>query len=161
MPPETAAAPWIPAVQRSLEVHRSRPGPLLPILHDIQHTVGYIPAAAVPVIAESLNLSRAEVHGVVTFYHDFREAPAGRHLLKICLAESCQAVGCDALLAHAKAALGVEMHGTTADGALTLEPVYCLGNCALSPALIVDGEIHGRVTPAKFDALVADLRGAP
>jgi formate dehydrogenase subunit gamma len=161
MPPETAAEPWAPAVQQALAAHKTRPGPLLPILHDIQRTVGYVPAEAVTLIADSLNLSRAEVHGVVTFYHDFREAPAGRHVLKLCLAESCQAVGCNALLAHAKAVLGVEMHGTTADGALTLEPVYCLGNCALSPALMVDGEIVGRVSPARFDALVAQLREAP
>ncbi len=158
MPPETATAPWTPAVQRALDAHRARPGALLPILHEIQHSVGHVPPEAVPVIAEALNLSRAEVHGVVTFYHDFRDHPAGRHVLKVCLAESCQAVGCDHLLAHAKQRLGVELHGTSADGAVTLEPVYCLGNCALSPALMVDGDVVGRATPEKLDGLLADLR---
>lgn len=158
MSPETAAAPWLTDVQRALEAHQDRPGALLPILHDIQHRVGYVPPEAVPLIAEALNLSRAEVHGVVTFYHDFRDHPAGRHVLKLCLAESCQALGCDRLLAHAKARLGIDLHGTTADGAITLEPVYCLGNCALSPALMVDGEVHGRVTTERLDALAADLR---
>ena len=158
MPPETATAPWTPAVQRALDEHKARPGALLPILHEIQERVGHVPPEAVPVIAEALNLSRAEVHGVVTFYHDFRDHPAGRHVLKVCLAESCQAVGCDHLLAHAKQRLGVELHGTSADGAVTLEPVYCLGNCALSPALMVDGDVVGRATPEKLDGLLAELR---
>ncbi|MBL8976970.1 MAG: formate dehydrogenase subunit gamma [Gemmatimonadetes bacterium] len=158
MPPETATAPWTPAVQRALDDHKARPGALLPILHEIQQRVGHVPPEAVPVIAEALNLSRAEVHGVVTFYHDFRDHPAGRHVLKVCLAESCQAVGCDHLLAHAKQRLGVELHGTSADGAVTLEPVYCLGNCALSPALMVDGDVVGRATPEKLDGLLAELR---
>lgn len=158
MPPETATAPWTDAVQQALEAHRDRPGALLPILHDIQHRIGHVPPDAVPLIADALNLSRAEVHGVVTFYHDFRDHPAGRHVLKVCLAESCQAVGCDHLLAHAKQRLGVELHGTSADGAVTLEPVYCLGNCALSPALMVDGDVVGRATPEKLDGLLAELR---
>jgi len=158
MPPETATAPWTPAVQRALDAHKARPGALLPILHEIQQRVGHVPPESVPVIAEALNLSRAEVHGVVTFYHDFRDHPAGRHVLKVCLAESCQAVGCDHLLAHAKQRLGVELHGTSADGAVTLEPVYCLGNCALSPALMVDGDVVGRATPEKLDGLLAELR---
>ena len=158
MPPETATAPWTPAVQRALDDHKARPGALLPILHEIQQRVGHVPPEAVPVIAEALNLSRAEVHGVVTFYHDFRDHPAGRHVLKVCLAESCQAVGCDHLLAHAKQRLGVELHGTSADGAVTLEPVYCLGNCALSPALMVDSDVVGRATPEKLDGLLAELR---
>lgn len=158
MPPETVTAPWTPAVQSALEAHKDRPGALLPILHEIQHSLGYVPPESVPVIAESLNLSRAEVHGVVTFYHDFRDTPAGRHVLKVCLAESCQAVGCEHILAHAKQRLGVELHGTSADGAVTLEPVYCLGNCALSPALMVDGDVIGRATPDKLDGLLAGLR---
>ena len=158
MPPETATAPWTPAVQRALDEHKARPGALLPILHEIQQHVGHVPPEAVPVIADALNLSRADVHGVVTFYHDFRDHPAGRHVLKVCLAESCQAVGCDHLLAHAKQRLGVELHGTSADGAVTLEPVYCLGNCALSPALMVDGDVVGRATPEKLDGLLAELR---
>ncbi len=159
MPPELATdAPWAAAVQRSLDAHKDRPGALLPILHEIQHHLGHVPPAAVPVIADALNLSRAEVHGVVTFYHDFRDQPAGRHVIKVCLAESCQALGCDRLADHARQRLGIELHGTTADGAVTLEPVYCLGNCALSPAMMVDGEVVGRVTPARFDAIVAGLR---
>ena len=158
MPPETATAPWTPAVQRALDEHKARPGALLPILHEIQQRVGHVPPEAVPVIAEALNLSRAEVHGVVTFYHDFRDHPAGRHVLKVCLAESCQAVGCDHLLAHAKQRRGVELHGTSADGAVTREPGYCLGNCALSPALMVDGDVVGRATPEKLDGLLAELR---
>lgn len=159
MPPELATdAPWAAAVQRALDAHKDRPGALLPILHEIQHHLGYVPPEAVPVIADALNLSRAEVHGVVSFYHDFREQPAGRHVIKVCLAESCQALGCDHLVAHARQRLGVDLHGTTTDGAVTLEPVYCLGNCALSPAMMVDGEVVGRVTPARFDAIVAGLR---
>jgi formate dehydrogenase subunit gamma len=158
MPPETAAAPWLTDVQRALETHQDRPGALLPILHDIQHRVGYVPPEAVPLIADALNLSRAEVHGVVTFYHDFRDHPAGRHVLKICLAESCQALGCGRLLEHARTRLGIDLHGTTSDGAITLEPVYCLGNCALSPAVLVDGEVYGRVTAEKLDAVTTELR---
>lgn len=158
MPPETAVAPWAAAVARAIELHVHRPGALMPLLHEVQHALGYVPPEAVPVIAEALNLSRAEVHGVVSFYHDFRDHPAGRHVMKICLAESCQAVGCDALRAHVEQKLGVGLHGTTEDGAITLEPVYCLGNCALSPAVMVDNEVHGRVSPKKFDAMVAELR---
>lgn len=130
----------------------------MPLLHEVQHALGYVPPEAIPVIAEALNLSRAEVHGVVSFYHDFRDHPAGRHVMKICLAESCQAVGCDALRAHVEQKLGVGLHGTTQDGAITLEPVYCLGNCALSPAVMVDNDVYGRVSPKRFDAIVAELR---
>lgn len=154
MPPETATDAWAPAVERALQAHKDRPGPLLPILHDVQHALGHVPPDAVPVIAQALNLSRAEVHGVVSFYHDFREAPAGRHVLKVCLAESCQACGCESLRALAEERLGVPLHGTTADGAITLEPVYCLGNCALSPAAMIDGKLHGRVDAAKALGLV-------
>jgi formate dehydrogenase subunit gamma len=157
MPTESPAA-ITDAVTRAIEAHRERPGALLPILHQVQDDLGYVPASAVAGIAEALNLSRAEVHGVISFYHDFRETPAGRHVVKICRAESCQAVGGDQLIEHACRALGVEFHGTTIDGAITLEPVYCLGNCALSPALQVGNEVHGRMTPKSFDRLVADLR---
>jgi formate dehydrogenase subunit gamma len=111
-------------------------------------------------VAQALNLTRAEVHGVISFYHDFRDHPPGRHLLKICRAESCQALGADALVAHAKKRLGVEFHETTTDGAITLEPVYCLGNCALSPAVLVGEDLRGRMTAETFDALVDELRGA-
>lgn len=146
------------AVAAALSSCGSRPGPLLLVLHAVQDALGCVPDEAVEEIARGLNLSRAEVHGVITFYHDFRSAPAGRHILKICRAESCQAVGADALVDHAKRRLGVDFHETTSDGAITLEPVYCLGNCALSPALLVGSEIHGRMTAERFDALAAGLR---
>jgi formate dehydrogenase subunit gamma len=152
---------WTEAVRAVLDEHRDRPGALLPILHGIQHALGYVPPDSVETIAKSLNLSRAEVHGVVTFYHEFRSTPPGTHVIKLCRAESCQAVGSDALLAHAQQQLGVELHHTRADGAVTLEPIYCLGNCALSPAMMVNGDIHGLVTPQKFDAIVRDLGVKP
>ncbi len=152
-------AEWSDAVSAVLEEHKARPGALLPILHGIQASLGYVPAESVQVIAGALNLSRAEVHGVVSFYHDFREAPAGRTIVRICRAESCQAAGAALLLTRIKERLGLELHQTTADGAVTLEPVYCLGNCALSPAITVGSEIHGMVTPDKLDALLAPLGG--
>ena len=144
------------AVRRILARLKSQPGPLLEVLHAIQDELGYIPPAAVPVIAEELNLSRAEVHGVITFYHHFRSKPAGRHTVQVCRAESCQAVGGEALAAHAVKRLGIEFHETTRDGAFSLEPVYCLGNCACSPAVMVDGDIYGRVTPERLDEIVAE-----
>ena len=131
------------------------PGALLPILHAVQEALGYVPSAAVPAIAEGLNLSRAEVHGVISFYHYFRETPPGRHTIHMCRAEACQSMNQPALEAHAKKALGVDFHGTTANGAFSFEPVYCLGNCACSPAIMVDGELYGRVTPERFDAILA------
>lgn len=134
------------------------PGPLLLVLHAVQDALGYIPASAIPAIATGLNLSRAEVHGVVTFYHYFRTHPPGRRKVEICRAEACQAVGADALVAHAKSALGLDFHETTADGAVSLDAVYCLGNCACGPAIRVDGRLHGRVTPERFDEL-AGLKG--
>jgi formate dehydrogenase subunit gamma len=135
---------------------KDEPGALLPILHGVQNALGYIPPAAVPLIAEGLNLSRAEVHGVISFYHYFRDTKPGRHTIHLCRAEACQSMNQKATEAHAKKALGVEYHATTANGAFTLEPVYCLGNCACSPAMMVDGELYGRVTPERFDAIVAD-----
>ena len=134
---------------------RDQPGALLPILHAVQDELGCIPADAVPAIAEALNLSRAEVHGVITFYPHFRAEPAGRHVLAVCRAESCQAMGGDGLADHARRALGCDFHGTTADGAFTLEPVYCLGLCAQSPAVMLDGQPHARVTPDKLGRLLA------
>ena len=119
---------------------QSLPGAMLPILHALQEEFGYVDDAAVPLIAEALNLSRAEVVGVVYFYHDFRHAPPGRHVLQVCRAEACQAMGCEALVEHMQTRLGVAMGETTADGAITLETVYCLGNCALSPAVMLDGD---------------------
>ena len=141
-----------------LSAHSGMEGPLLPILHAVQAAYGHVPQAAVPVIAEGLNISRAEVHGVVSFYHDFRDAPAGRHVVKLCRAEACQAVGADRVASHAKTALGVEWHGTTPDGAVTLEPVFCLGLCACGPAALVDGRVVGRVDEVRFDALIAEVR---
>ena len=123
-------------------------GPLLPILHAVNDRLGHVDEQAIPVIAEVLNLSRAEVHGVVTFYHDFRRQPAGRHVLKVCRAEACQSMGCERLVEELESGLGIAMGGTTPDGRLTLETVYCLGNCALSPAVMLDGELHGRVDAA-------------
>jgi formate dehydrogenase subunit gamma len=132
----------------------AQPGALLPIFHRIQERLGHVPQDALPEIAQALNLSRAEVHGVMTFYHDFRAAAPGRCVVKICRAEACQAMGAEALIAHAEARLGIEMHSTRADGAVTLDPIYCLGNCALAPAMLVDGALKGRVTPERFDTLI-------
>ena len=141
-----------------LRAHDGMEGPLLPILHAVQASFGYIPRDALPVIALHLNLSRAEVHGVISFYHDFREDPAGRHVLKLCRAEACQAMGADRVAAHARGALGIDWHGTTPDGAVTLEPVFCLGLCACAPAALVDGRVLGRVDEARLDALIAEVR---
>jgi formate dehydrogenase subunit gamma len=161
--PSTSSTPRAPltaaqraAVQRVIDTNRARPGPLLEVLHGIQGTLGFIPPAAVPVIAEELNLSRAEVHGVVSFYHYFRQTPAGRNMVRVCRAESCQAAGGDALADHAKKRLGIDFHQTTADGHFSLDPVYCLGNCACSPAIMIGEQLHGRVSAAEFDALIAD-----
>jgi formate dehydrogenase subunit gamma len=143
-----------PAVLGIVAEHKSRPGPLIEILHGVQASLGYVPPAAVPVIAAELNLSRAEVHGVVSFYHFFRDHPVGRHVLRLCRAESCQSMGGVALGEHAKARLGIDFHQTTADGAFTLEPVYCLGNCACSPAMMIDDDLVGRVTSEMFDDIV-------
>lgn len=153
-------AGWLDPVDRVLARLKNMPGGLLPILHAIQEEVGYVPPESVPVIAEALNLSRAEVHGVISFYHDFRTEPAGRHVVHVCRAESCQAVGAEALLAHACERLGVEVHGTTDDGAVTLEPIYCLGNCALSPAIMVDRNLYGRMSAQRLDVMLDGLRGA-
>ncbi len=130
------------------------PGALLPILHRVQEKLGFVPREALALIANELNLSRAEVHGVMTFYHDFRETPPGKTVVKVCQAEACQAMGAEKLTKHACKRLGTEMHHTSASGAYTLEPTYCLGNCALSPAIMIDGHLHGRVTQERFDALI-------
>jgi formate dehydrogenase subunit gamma len=134
------------------------PGPLMPILHAVQNELGFVPHDAVPLIARELNLSIAEVHGVVTFYHYFRTDPGGRHVVHLCRAEACQSVGAAAVEAHAKRSLGVDFHGTTSDGAIRLEPVYCLGNCALGPSIMIDDRLHGRVSPQRFDELMTSAR---
>ena len=131
----------------------ARPELLIKILHGFMECFAWIPEAAIRQLAEELNLSRADVHGVVSFYHDFRTAPPGRHVVRICQAEACQAMGSSELTAHAETALGLKMHESTED--LTLEPVYCLGNCACSPSIMVDGDTFGRVDPQRFDKIVA------
>ena len=130
------------------------PGALLPVLHEVQDHLGFIPADAVPVIAQELNLSRAEVHGVISFYHLLRSSPPGQRVLYLCRAEACQSMGARALESHVKDRLGVDFHETTPDGRFTLEPVYCLGNCACAPAAMMDREVYGRLTPERVDALL-------
>lgn len=137
--------------------HAGREGALLPLLHEIQHTFGFVPDPAVPLIAHALNLSRAEVHGVLTFYHDFRRKPAGKRVLKLCRAEACQARGGDSVQARIESGLGLSMGETRADGAVTLEPVFCLGLCASGPAALLDGEPVARLYGGKIDDLIAEL----
>ena len=133
-------------------------GPLLPILHGIQEEFGYVPGESLPVIADLLNLSRAEVHGVVTFYHDYRNHPTGRHVLKLCRAEACQSMGGDVVAEKVQQLLGIGFHETTKDGSVTLEPVYCLGLCACAPSAMLDGEVIGRVDAEKIEAIAAEVR---
>ena len=152
-------APWNKEV--ALERIRGcldREGPLLPILHALQEEFGYIDEAAEPLIADALNITRAEVHGVVTFYHDFRRQPAGRHVLKLCRAEACQAAGGDSLAAHAEARLGMAMGTTAADGSVTLEPVYCLGLCSVAPSAMLDGRVVARLDQGRLDALLVEAQ---
>jgi len=158
--PAPQPAPGSGEIAAIIAAHRHLEGPLLPILHAIQAAFGHIPAVAHAEIALALNISRAEVHGVVSFYHDFRNTPPGRHTVRVCLAEACQAMGGSALRDHARSSLGVDLHQTTADGTVSLEPVYCLGNCACAPAVMIDGDLHGRVSAERFDNLVSNLREA-
>ena len=146
------------AVTQVIDSLKDKPGAMLPILHGIQDTLGYIPKGSVPLIASALNVSRAEVHGVITFYHYFRESPPGKHTIHVCRAESCQAMNGAELETHAKAKLGIDYHETTEDGNFSLEPVYCLGNCGCSPAVSIDGEVYGRVTPERFDEMLDEVR---
>lgn len=136
--------------------HGNRPDALIEILHDVQSELGFVPDSAVPALAQALNLSRAEVHGVVTFYHDFRSKPAGRHVLKLCRAEACQSMGGEAIVQRAEDRLGVSCGGTSADGRVTLEPIYCLGLCATAPSAMIDGRIVGRMTAERLDALLKE-----
>ncbi|MDD2660574.1 MAG: formate dehydrogenase subunit gamma [Methylococcales bacterium] len=141
-------------VQNITTALKDKPGALLPILHAIQDALGYVPAESVPAIAKALNLSRAEVHGVISFYHYFRDTKPGKHTIHLCRAESCQAMGGKQLEKHVKARLGIDFHETTADGKFSLEPVYCLGNCACSPAMQIGEEIYGRVSANSFDTAI-------
>ena len=153
----TRTTDWSEAETRAIVGrHLHREGPLMPILHEVQASFGYVPRDALPVIAEELNLSRAEVYGVASFYHDFRSAPAGRHVVKICRAEACQARGCEALVARAEARLGAAC-GTTGASGVTFEPVYCLGLCAIGPSAMVDGAVVARLDAPGLDALLEGL----
>jgi formate dehydrogenase subunit gamma len=143
------------AVDSAVRRHAGERGPLLEILHAVQLELGCVPADAIAPIADALNLSRAEVHGVVSFYHHFRSTRPGRYLVQVCRAEACQSMNAAATEARAKELLGVDFGSTTADGKVTLEAVYCLGNCACAPAIMINGELHGRVTPERFDELAA------
>ena len=152
-------APWDRDVAlRLMREQLDREGPLLPMLHALQAEFGYIDDAAEPLIAEILNITRAEVHGVVTFYHDFRHAPAGRHVLKLCRAEACQSAGGDPLAARAETRLGMTLGSTAPDGSITLEPVYCLGLCAVAPSAMLDGRVVGRLDESRLDALLAEAQ---
>lgn len=133
-------------------------GPLLPILHEVQDQFGHVPQEALPVIANALNLSNAEVHGVVTFYHDYRREPAGRHVLKLCQAEACQSMGSDAVADRLRQLLNIDFHQTSLDGSVTMEPVYCLGLCACAPAAMLDGEVIGRIDADAIDEIIAEVR---
>lgn len=139
-----------------VEEMRALPGAMLPILHAIQDRLGYVPEEAVPIIAKGINVSKAEVHGVITYYHHFRQIPPALHVLHICRAESCQAMGSSKLAEHARNALGCDFHGQSEDGAFSLEPVYCLGLCASSPAIMLDGEVHARMDAEKLDRLLEE-----
>lgn len=151
--------PW--SEERTVEIiteHQALEGPLMPILHALQHTFGLVQEEAIPVIARELNLSRAEVHGVVTFYHDFRRELSGKHVLKLCRAEACQSMGCERLVERAENRLGVECGGTSADGRVTLEAVYCLGLCATAPSAMIDGRLVGRLDNARLDQLLKEAQ---
>jgi formate dehydrogenase subunit gamma len=155
----SSTAPALPIelvkrIEDAIASKKHEPGPLLNVLHAVQDSVGYVPAGAIPLIAAQLNLSRAEVHGVVTFYHYFRQTPPGKHAVQVCRAEACQAVNGKQLEEHVKSRLGIDYHETTADGQFSLEPVYCLGNCACGPSMTIDGEVFGRVSNKRCDDLL-------
>jgi formate dehydrogenase subunit gamma len=152
-----AANATVAALVREIAAsHREQRGALLPILHAVQEALGCVPAEAIPVLADELNLSRADVHGVVSFYHDFRSEPAGRTTVRVCRAEACQAVGAGRLVAHLKERYGVSLGETSRDGSLTAEQVFCLGNCALGPAAQVDGRLHGRLDEARLSLILEE-----
>jgi formate dehydrogenase subunit gamma len=150
---------WDPETARALiEEQQSLPGALLPILHSLQDEFGYVDEEAVRLVARALNISQAEVHGTISFYHEFRHSVPGAHVLKICRAEACQSMGCDHLIRHVESSLGVKLGDTTPDGAVTVEQVFCLGLCAMSPAVMLDGEPYGRVSPDNVDFLIGSIR---
>ena len=144
-------------IDAHIATHKTMPGALLPLLHAIQDDIGWIPEDAYLPISKALALSVAEVHGVVTFYHHFHTHPVGKHILQVCRAESCQAMGSEQLEKDIKTALGIDYHETTKDGAITLLPIYCLGNCACSPAVMLGDNVYGRVTAEKVAELVAEV----
>lgn len=162
VPDADTAAHQASVAQAILSRRVNEAGALMPILHEVQDTLGYVPRDVVPLLADGLNLSRAEVHGVVTYYHHFRSAPPGRHTVQVCRAEACKAMGADALLQHAEQHLGCSEHGpghskSSADGKFTLDPIFCLGLCASSPAVVIDDKLHARMTASKFDKLISEL----
>jgi len=149
--------PWSQQVAlETIGAHAGQRGPLLPVLHALQETFGYVDPRAVPLVASALNLSRADVHGVLTFYSGLRSAPPGRVRVQVCRGEACQSMGGHGLAEHATSSLGIDFGQTTADGSVTLDEVFCLGNCALGPTVTVDGHLHGRVRTAELDRLVHD-----
>lgn len=151
-----ARHPW--QAERAMAIiaeHRHLRGALIPMLHALQEEFGCIDEEAVPLLAKELNLSRADVHGVVSFYHEFRRTRPGRHTVKVCRAEACQAMGCNDLVAHVEKSLDIKLGETTADDAFSVEAVFCLGNCSLSPAIMVDERVYGRVDAKRFDAILA------
>lgn len=154
--PQTHASPQDDDIRAIIATETGRDGPMLPILHALQDAFGHVPDAAEPLIAEALNITKAEVHGVISFYHDFRKAPAGRHVVKICRAEACQAMGANALAAAILGHFDLDWHGTTPDGRVTVEPVYCLGLCACGPAAMIDGKVLGRADAARIDAALTE-----
>lgn len=145
-------------IDSSIKAFNEEPVVLMPILHELQNTMGYISDAAIPLIAEALNLSRADVHGVVSFYHDFRRTKPGKHIIHICRAESCQSMGVSVLEKLTKQSLGIDYHQTTEDKMFSLEPIYCLGNCACSPSVKIDSEVYSEMNPQKMEALLHTLR---
>ncbi len=155
----SAPQPWDPArAEERIRALEKLPGALLPILHDLQEEFGYIDEAAVPMMARALNISQAEVHGTISFYHDFRRSLPGRHVLKMCRAEACQSMGCDKLIGHVESRLGIHLGETTEDRSFTVEQIFCLGLCAMSPAVMLDDKPYGRVSPAVMDSLIDGAR---
>ena len=151
---------YVSRIVQAIESEKHRPGALLPILHKIQDDIGFIPEDALTLIAKELNLSRAEVHGVISFYHHFRRTTPGKNVVQVCRAEACQSMGAENLISHVKESLGVDFHETTSDGNITLEPVYCLGNCACSPSVMINDDIYGRVSAERFDEITKELRSS-